>query len=374
MLFHSTLRRELARSFVATLVVVLTIVLTLFLIRTLGEAALGRASAEDVVLLLGYSALGHVPTMLALSLFIAIVSTLTRMYRDSEMTIWFASGVGLLRFIWPVLQMAWPVLVLIAAMALFVWPWVNTRSQELQSQFERRSDLSRVAPGKFVASGDGQSIFFIERSSADGKSGRHVFMLTRTPSEEVITTAESGRIEWREEDRFLVLKQGQRHARNIETGAATVSSFEQAEVLVNDHVRSSAGQIPPKARASADLWSDSNRFAQGELAWRLGLCLGGVNLMLAGIAVSATQPRRSSNWNLLLALLTFIVYYNLINLSQAWVNAGRHSLVTMMALIHGSAFLAIMGLLLWRSYGTARSLRATVVSLFQRKSMQMSTS
>lgn len=372
MLFHSTLRRELARSFVATLVVVLTIVLTLFLIRTLGEAALGRASAEDVILLLGYSALGHVPTMLALSLFIAIVSTLTRMYRDSEMTIWFASGVGLLRFIWPVVQMAWPVLLLIGTMALVVWPWVNTRSQELQSQFERRSDLSRVAPGKFVPSGDGQSIFFIERSSADGKSGRHVFMLTRLPQEEIITTAESGEIQWVDEDRFLVLKQGQRHARHLQTGATVISKFDHAQVLVTDHIQASAGQAPPKARASADLWSDPNTFAQGELAWRLGLCLGGINLMLAGIAVSATQPRRSSNWNLLLGLLTFVVYYNLINLSQAWVNAGRYSLATMLMLVHGNAFAAIMGLLLWRSYGTSRSVRALVCSLLPARSQATS--
>ena len=93
MLFDSTVRRELARGFGATLVVILTIVLTMFLIRTLGQAASGAVAPQDVVLLLGYVALGHLPTMLALSLFIAIVVTLGRMYRDSEMAIWFASGV-----------------------------------------------------------------------------------------------------------------------------------------------------------------------------------------------------------------------------------------------------------------------------------------
>ena len=67
---------ELARSFGANLVVILTIVLTMFLIRTLGQAAIGRVSPRDVVLLLGYTALGHLPTMLALSLFIAMVGTL----------------------------------------------------------------------------------------------------------------------------------------------------------------------------------------------------------------------------------------------------------------------------------------------------------
>ena len=39
MLFDSSLRKELARSFGATLVVLLTIVMTMMLIRTLGQAA-----------------------------------------------------------------------------------------------------------------------------------------------------------------------------------------------------------------------------------------------------------------------------------------------------------------------------------------------
>src|SRR5436190_3566522 len=131
MLFDSTLRRDLARSFAATLVVVLTIVLTMMLIRTLGQAAGGRVSPQDVVLLLGYLALGQLPTMLALSMFIAVVATLSRMYRESEMAIWFASGVGLTRFVRPVLRTSVPVLIVVGILAIFVWPWVNQRGVEL---------------------------------------------------------------------------------------------------------------------------------------------------------------------------------------------------------------------------------------------------
>ena len=113
MLFDSTVRRELARSFGATLVVILTIVLTIFLIRTIGQAASGKVAPADVVFMLGFVTLGHLPTMLALSLFVAIVLTLGRMFRDSEMVIWFASGAGLSRFLRPVLATSWPVLAVI---------------------------------------------------------------------------------------------------------------------------------------------------------------------------------------------------------------------------------------------------------------------
>ena len=94
MLFDSSTRSELARSFGVTLVVILTIVLTSTLIRTLGQAAGGNVAPQDVVLLMGYATIAHLATMLILSLFIAVVLTLGRIYRESEMTIWFASGIA----------------------------------------------------------------------------------------------------------------------------------------------------------------------------------------------------------------------------------------------------------------------------------------
>ena len=227
MLFDSTLRRDLARSFGATLVVILTIVLTMMLIRTLGQAALGRVSPQDVVLLLGYTALGQLPTMLSLSLFVAVVATLSRMYRDSEMSIWFTSGVGLTRFIKPVVQTAWPVLLVVALLALFVWPWVNQRGVDLRSRFEGRSDLSRVAPGTFQTSSDGSRTFFIDRDSADSTTGRNVFVLSNTAHSESVTTARTGHVEWRGDERHLVLQQGQRNEENLQSGERTISRFER---------------------------------------------------------------------------------------------------------------------------------------------------
>ncbi len=355
MLFDSTLRRDLARSFGATLVVILTIVLTMFLIRTIGQAATGRVSAQDVVLLLGYTSLGHLPTMLALSLFIATVATLSRMYRDSEMTIWFASGIGLMRFIRPVLRTAWPVLLVVLVMALFVWPWVNGRNAELRERFERRSDLSRVAPGQFQTSSDGSRTFFIERDSKDASIGRNVFILsTQGPIESVIT-AKTGRIVVEGNDRFLVLDRGQRNELNRETGEKTLSRFESYKVVVGEQILSSTENVPPKARRTIELLRMPSPAHQGELVWRVGLVLGAANMLLLGIGLAATNPRRASNWNLLFALLAFVVYYNLINLSQSWVASGRFGIGQALAGAHGGAFVLALGLLWWRDNRNTRT-------------------
>jgi lipopolysaccharide export system permease protein len=360
MLFDSTLRRDLARSFGATLVVILTIVLTMMLIRTLGQAALGRVGPQDVVLLLGYTALGHLPTMLALSLFIAVVATLSRLYRDSEMTIWFVAGAPLGRFVRPVLRMAWPVLVVLSLLALFVWPWGNRRISDLRDQFEQRADISRVAPGQFQTSGDGQRVFFIDRDGsaddANGSTGRSVFILSTRNDLESVTTARTGRLEVQGGDRYLLLDKGQRNDENMRSGEKTLSRFENYRVLAGERVLSSVDNVPPKSRRTVELMRSTNPLDRGELTWRLGLILGGANLLLLGIGLAATNPRRASNWNLLFALLSFVVYYNLIGLSQAWVSSSKISIGPALLLTHGGAFVLAMALLWWRDNGTHWSL------------------
>src|SRR2546427_1116858 len=84
MLFDSSIRKELARSFGATVVVLITVVMTMMLIRTLGQAYKGNVSPSDVLLVMGYTVLGQLPTILGLGLFVAVVGSLSR--RSEEHT------------------------------------------------------------------------------------------------------------------------------------------------------------------------------------------------------------------------------------------------------------------------------------------------
>jgi lipopolysaccharide export system permease protein len=360
MLFDSTVRRELARSFGATLVVILTIVITMMLIRTLGMAAGGEVAPDDVVLLLGYTALGYLPMMLGLSLFIAVVVSLGRMYRDSEMVIWFASGLGLGRFVRPVLGMAWPVLAVSAALLLFVWPWINRSSVELRNRYEQRTDLSRVAPGVFQTSRDGSRVFFVDRASQEGVQAQHVFVLTRKPNQESVVSARSGQLVSEDADRMLLLRHGQRNESRTDTGEHTLASFDTYRVLVGESAIRSAQEAPPKAQDTLALLRQSGPRQHAELAWRVGMLLAAANLLLLGIGLSAAHPRRASNWNLLFALLTFMAYFNAVNLSQAWIAAGRFHALPLMAALHGGAFLIAGALIWWRDH-------ATVLKFFGRR-------
>jgi hypothetical protein len=67
MLFHSSFRAELSRYFWATLVVLVSIVMTVLLIRTLGQASRGNIDPREVTLVLGYTVLGNMHTIITMS-------------------------------------------------------------------------------------------------------------------------------------------------------------------------------------------------------------------------------------------------------------------------------------------------------------------
>jgi lipopolysaccharide export system permease protein len=348
MLFDTTLRKELARSFGATVVVILTIVLTMMLIRTVGQAAVGKVAPQDVLLLMAYTGTGHLPTILTLSLFVAITYTLGRVWRDSEMVIWNASGVGLLRFLRPVMATSWPVLLVITSLLFVGWPWVNQRAAELRERYAQRSDISRVTPGVFQTSRDGRSVFFIDRDSPEAVEARSVFILSQPPGREGVTTARSGQLELRPDGRYLVLNQGFRSDTRTDTGWQTESRFATAEVRIGEPAEKVESQTPPRAKPTVDLLINPTPADLGELAWRLGLALAAFNMVLLGVGLSASNPRRPNNWNLLFALLTFIVYFNLINLSQSWVRAGTATLPQALLSLHGGMLVLAVLLLLMR--------------------------
>ncbi len=345
MLFHSSIRQELARSFGATLVVLFTIVLTMLLIRTLGLASRGSVNPEEIMLVLGYTVLGRMPTILTLALFIAIVFTLSRMYRDSEMIIWFASGRSLGGFLGPVMRFAWPILVIISLAVLFVWPWANQQTTELRGRFERRGDLERVAPGQFQESSSGRRVFFIDKDTAEGTEGRNIFISnTESDGRESITSARSGRIEWVDDQQFLMLNNGQRIETASGQGSLKVSEFETYGTLIGEAAVDSGRVQAITSRPTWALLQVPTPAGMGEVGWRLGMALTALNFVLIALATTAGNPRAGRGGNLFFTLFAFVFYYNLLNLGKSWVASGSIGLLPFMLSLHGSVLVVT---LLW---------------------------
>ena len=348
MLFHSSIRKELARGFGATLVALVTIVMTMMLIRTLGQAAKGSVNPSEVMMVLGYTVLGYLPTILTLSLFVAIVSTLSRMYSDSEMVIWFASGQGLAGLLRPLFRFAWPILLSVAAFALVVWPWSNQQIQDMKDRYEQRGDLERIAPGQFQESASGNRVFFIDKDSPDKRSGSNIFISSIEHGKETVTSARTAKIDRIGDQPFLILNNGQRLESNLGESDLKISEFQEYGTRIGGNALGGLDAPPARARSSLDLVRDPSALNLGELAWRLSLALAALNFVVVALAVSGGNPRSGRGGNVLFALFAFVAYYNLLNLGQNWIANGAVPFASFMLGLHGGVFVLALAWLLAR--------------------------
>jgi len=282
------------------------------------------------------------PTVLTMSLFIASVGTLSRMYLESEMVIWLASGRGLRSFLKPMLHFAWPMLLVISLLVLVVWPWSNQQISELKERFERRGDLERVSPGQFQESASGSRVFFVDKDSVENKQGKNVFISSSDHGKQAMTSSKGGQIELVNDERFLILNVGQRVEQTIGENDLKVSEFKIYGARIGQDVKAAA-EPPPKATHTLRLIQNPNPNNLGELAWRLGLALAAVNLMVIALAVTSANPRVGRGGNLALALFIFVVYYNFINLGQSWISAGKLQLLPFLLVLHGGVLLLATG-------------------------------
>jgi lipopolysaccharide export system permease protein len=350
MLFHSSIRKELARGFGATLVALVTIVMTMMLIRTLGQAAKGSVNPSEVMMVLGYTVLGYLPTILTLSLFVAIVSTLSRMYSDSEMVIWFASGQGLFGLLRPLFRFAWPILLAVGALALVVWPWSNQQIQELKNRYEQRGDLERIAPGQFQESANGSRVFFIDKDSPDKRSGNNVFISSLEHGKETVTSARSASIDRIDGQTFLILRNGQRLESTVGQPDLKVSEFKEYGTRIGGNAMGTLDAPSSRARSSLELLREPTPLHLGELAWRLSLALAAMNFVVIALALSGGNPRSGRGGNVLFALFAFVVYYNLLNLGQNWIANAAVPFGRFMLGLHGGVLVLALGWLLARHH------------------------
>jgi lipopolysaccharide export system permease protein len=337
MLFHSSIRKELARSFGATLIVLATVVMTMTLIRTLGQASRGSFNPSDVMLIMGYTVLAYMPTILTMSLFIAIIATLSRMYRDSEMVIWFTSGRGLSALLGPLLRFSWPVLLVIMALALLVLPWSNQKIETMKDQYEKRGDIERIQPGQFQESAGGSRVFFVEKDASGKQSGSNVFIATNENGKETVTSARSGRIQSVEHGRFLMLSNGQRLESLTGTSDLKISEFEEYGIKVGADILGGNEYVAANTRPTVELFKDRTLPNLAELSWRIGLVLAAINFVIIGVAVSSVNPRVGRSVNQVFALFAFVLYYNLLTLGQSWIASGKFSFAGFLIALHGSA-------------------------------------
>lgn len=327
MLFKRTLLQELVTTAAGAFLILVGIVIAQRVAYYIGVAASGSLASDAIKTLLGFNMIRFLPMLLSLSLFLAVLLTLSRWYRDSEMVVWFSAGKSLSSWIRPVISFALPVIVVIGLLSLFVTPWATHKASEFRDMLKSRDELATITPGVFKESRSTDRVFFIESFDELGNLVKNIFVQSVQHQKLGIIVASQGHRETAENgDSFLVMQDGRRYEGLPNTAEYTITEFERYAIRIEPaEVEKSVPKTQEKS--SVELLQQRNRDSNAELQWRLAMPISAFVLVLLAIPLSFVDPRSGRSANLMLAILVYVIYNNMLSIFQAWVSQGKLSLI-----------------------------------------------
>ncbi len=350
-LLERSLWREALETWLGVLSILFLVVAGQRFVDYLGNAALGTLDPNLVLVMVSLASIKLLPVILPAALFFALMLHLGRLQRDHELLALRAAGWSPLRLYRPYLALAIPVALLTAYITLDLSPWAHGYAQALKDRQQRRVDLLGLNARQFHEFNQGRLMVYVDAISADGLQLQDVVLQQREGTRQWLVTAQRGRQDYRPEtgERLVVLEQGHRYS-----GQPGQADFEQTAfnryVVRLEEQEAQIQTLRRGAIPTRSLWHSDNPVEQAELHYRLALPMLVLVLALLALPLGKAPPRSGKYGRLLLALLIFILYFNLLGIGVSLLDRGALPMNLGLWWLH-LGFAALAWGLLWRDRG-----------------------
>ena len=325
--FDRYLLKEVINGWLAVTLFLWLILVSNRLVRYLGDAVSGDIPPDIIFRLIGLKMVWYLVHVVPFALALGVVLGLGRLYRDNEMTVMAACGVGPWRIYKPLLAFGLVLAMVLAWMSLYVSPAVEGMGLIMRAEAEQQADLTLLGAGRFNAVQHGRLTFYAERLSDDRRRMENLFIVFRdrfdkSKNQQVIKAKSAYRK--RDEktgDNFLVLVDGYRYEGRPGMKDYRVMKFGEYGIRVDlPGVQNVTSEII--ATPTAALIGSSDPEKRAELQWRLAMPVSVMVLLFLSVPLCKSSQRQGRYGRLVMAILLFVVYYNLLGAAKVWVEQG----------------------------------------------------
>jgi lipopolysaccharide export system permease protein len=347
------LMREIAFTFVAVSLLLMLMFFSSTFIRLLTQTLEGDYPANILLTLFALKGVGNIVFILPFALFIAVLLSFGRLYKDNEIVVLLACGAGPRRLFASVGMLALVVALVIGYLALFFAPWAEEKSSQLLDEVGAKQDIQGIIPGRFNSFGPGSPTIYVERQDAKsgvlsgifvqgeqvtGEQEREQYLLKAATAYEQ-TDPQSGA-------RYLVLQNGYRYEGRSGRRDYRIIQFAEHGIRIQDR-EVTASPRPRYAVASAQLWHSGGGVEMAELHWRLAMPISTLLLALLAVPLSRSSPRSGRYAGLIFGIIVFVLYNNLLTVGRTALSKGEVPGFIGLWWVHG-LLLGLLLLLVWR--------------------------
>ena len=313
--------REWFWTTLAVSIVLIVVLLGAFLGDMLKDIAGGRVPAG----LMSMQVLLHMPetlgNILPLAGFVAVMWGLGRLYRDQEMAVMRSSGFGWKQLLTPLFSLMIPLAVILLLLGLNIAPKSALMAEQQLEQAFRSAAVWGLQAGKFHVLRHGELILYAEAFEEDGSTLRNIFIKQRQQEREQVWVAKKGRY-WMDSDsgdRYLVLEEGK--VVDVAPGQLDlkVLSFARNDLRLPEPEFRKRKTVKIDSKSSTELFNNGNPESIAELQWRISPAISVIILGLLAIPLSHSEPREGRGVRIILGILVYLLYGNLLYLCRSWM-------------------------------------------------------
>jgi lipopolysaccharide export system permease protein len=318
------LLRELAQATFAALIVLFIVSLGGVFTDVLGDIARGRVPAGLMLSQLGLQTIRYLPMILPLGLMIGLLLGFGRLYRDSEMPVLTAAGVGPGRLLRPWGWLVLPMVGLIALCSLWLGPWAKRTSDDMIAAGNRNLLVAGLDAGRFTELPGGKGVVYVGAMSNDGTHLQRIFVYRQDKDRLDVTTATGGSLKIEGgNQRFLDLKDGFRVEGPLDAGRDYRLMRYASNELRMPMAKAEDGPRNPQGLPTTELFSDPRPQAGAQLHFRIAPPLLALAFALMAVPLARSSPRQARYGRLLMGFLAYLFGMNLMLLGTDWLGRGK---------------------------------------------------
>ncbi|MGO8977423.1 MAG: LPS export ABC transporter permease LptF [Steroidobacteraceae bacterium] len=314
--------REVVQTWVGVTGVLVAILLANQLSRVLGQAADNQYGRQVVFDLIALGAVMNLSVIVPVSMLLAVVLTLGRLYHDSEMAALQACGFGPARLLPPLFLFGAVIAIGLGWLTFFQVPAADHEVQLLRQSAFKEAQFGQLDAGRFRSFSGGDAVFYAERVDEEGVL-HNVFVQRESSGRIEIALAESATYSKGAADgmHLVTLYNGRRYEGVPGRGDFRVIEFREHGIpIVTPTTLQDIRQ--PDTKPTRELLGSlaPSDIAQLEIRGSAPIML--LLLTLIAVPLSRLRPRQGRYARLGWAVLAYFFYSNLLSAAKVWVEKG----------------------------------------------------
>ena len=330
------IRRNLVTLFFAIFFIIGLFVFGNRIVLTVQESFEQGIPFQELIPLISFNMIRDVTLIITLSFFLAIILSISQLYKNSEAIVMNSMGLSDKHFVVFIQPTVLLTFIIITFLTIYAVPWAKQQKNIVEEETKNASEFSFITKGEFEEFKQGDIVFYASESKTLDTLGEQnleeIFIYSTNEEKPMIVLASEARkyIDPRTNSTYLRLKDGIRYQGIPSDENISILNFDlyDLEIISGELQKSLAIYTKIEGKSTVDLIKAGGSYANAELQWRLSQPITVLILSFFGIFLGKTSPRGGKGVNLLIGIIVFMLYNNGLLVAKRAIELGQINLLT----------------------------------------------